>query len=97
MDSTGIRRMLHIEVVDRSIDFPRGFPNPTGGANLLFGMIFAEDCMKMKNIGMAGCGWVGEHPPRSAIAMVGPNTIDMFTEGVPDLRILMVDYFCFQG
>ena len=30
--------------------FPRGGSNPRGGANLLFGIIFAKNCMKMKTL-----------------------------------------------
>ena len=36
--------------------FPRGPPTPGGGANLLFGIIFAENFMKMKK-NWTGVGW----------------------------------------
>ena len=47
MESTGIRPMLHIAVVDGG--FPKGFAKPIGGANVLFGMMFAENCMNEKH------------------------------------------------
>ena len=34
--------------------FARGGTNPRGGANILFGIIFAKNCTKMKNIGLKG-------------------------------------------
>ena len=43
-------------------DFPKGATNPRGGAKLLFGIIFAENCKKMKKIGLR----VGRISPGSA-------------------------------
>ena len=34
--------------------FPRGGAILIGGSNLLFGIIFSENCIKMKNIGFRG-------------------------------------------
>ena len=53
-------------------DFPDGGTYPQGGgANLLFGKIFLENCMKMKEIGpRGGGGALPWHPLRPANGMI---------------------------
>ena len=51
----------------------RGRQLPSWGANLLFGQIFTESCMKMKEFGPGGRPW--RPPPRSANA--DNHNIDM--------------------
>ena len=46
MESTGIKRM--------DGGFPKGFAKTIGGANLLFGISFVKNCMKINNIGVGG-------------------------------------------
>ena len=49
-------------------DFPRGeCQSKIGGANLSFGIIFAENCMKRKT-NWAERRWPSLTPPRSVIA-----------------------------
>ena len=48
----------------------RGSANPRGGANLLFGIIFAEICMKMKKKQLNSEGAHVPRAPGSATAML---------------------------
>ena len=59
-------------------EFPRRCANPTGGvggANLLFSIIFAENCMKMKTSATALC----MNPSAYRITHVGKeNVLDFY-------------------
>ena len=60
-------------------DFPQGNANPKCGANLLFGIILAENSMKMKKIGLRK-GRVSLTPhPRSATDIIFMAALNPFT------------------
>ena len=75
---------IHLLLPMTYLDLPGngGGANPRGAASLLFGMIFAENCMKMKVIGQKRWGLYPYLPGRSA------NAID--TQNFPRAVITML-------
>ena len=80
--SPRVTSLLHSQAV-ADPGFPRrgGANFQSGGANLLFGQIFTQNCMKMKEFGPRGGGarpW--RHPldppmPRDVINVMLPNSL----------------------
>ena len=63
-----LQHFIHVEWQIQ--DFPKGMAStPEGSANLLFGIIFAKNCMKMKRKKMTGRGEgrVSLSPPDQAL------------------------------
>ena len=61
----GYTALVHGKTQSLIQDFPDGSANPKGGANLLFGKFFAQNCMKLKEIGPRGeRTWSYTPPPR---------------------------------
>ena len=64
-----------------------GGTNPRGGANLLLGENFPENCMKMKEVGGGGRGTRPWHSPLDPLYTKQDNICDDFASGRRELLV----------